>query len=329
MDDTVVYDIIDEADNENLEKKYTSTVAKLLQQNDRHSEWRHSIYRPISLQLAPTDKCNLSCIFCSVKNRPGDQISFEEAARAIDELVHLGLKTVEFTGGGDPTMYPFITELIELAYGLKLGIGFITNGLLVTKNIPQRYLDMLDWMRISMNCFDYVDDIEIPTFMKYEKNTTLGFSYIVNDLTTLDTMGRIIHKMDQVGVNYLRIAPNCLSIETITESKQIARSFGLLDHPRVFLQQKKYNVPNSCYIGYLKPFLNADGFFYHCSANPLIGRQFNNKFRMGRVNEVDAIWDGDYRPFCTDNCQTGKCFFGEHNELLDLFALDIGHRDFI
>lgn len=325
MDDTMTYDTV----GEYFEQKYTSTTAKLLQQQDRFDEWRNGIYRPISLQLAPTDKCNLRCNFCSVDNRDGDQISFEEAARALDELTRMGLRTVEFTGGGDPTMYPFITDLIELSYGLGLGIGFITNGVAVVEKIDQYYLDMLDWMRISMNCLDYVEDIDMPVFRKHEKLTTLGFSYVINLMTTKDIITRIIGKMDKYGIEYLRVVPNCLSIETINESKAIALDMGLLEHPRVFWQQKKYDVPNSCFIGYLKPFLNSDGFFYYCSANPLIDRKFNHNFRMGRVNEIDLIWNGDYESFYTGNCQTGKCFFREHNELLDLFAMQISHKDFI
>lgn len=329
MDDTMIYDSDALGDNDNLEQRYTSTTAKLLRQEDRFAEWRRGIYRPISLQIAPTDKCNLSCSFCSVKNRVGDQISFEETARCLDELARLGLKSVEFTGGGEPTMYPHLCNLIELADGLKLQIGLITNGILLTKKVNQHYLDMLDWVRISMNSLDYVADIEIPVFRQMDKPSTLGFSYVVNEQTTANTTSRIFSKMDKYNIRYLRVVPNCLSIETMEESKEIAAQVGLLKHPRVFWQQKQYNVPTHCLVGYLKPFLNADGYFYHCSANPLIDRKFNKNFRMGRVNQVDAIWDGKYKVFCTDRCKEGKCFFGEHNELLGLFALKIDHGDFI
>lgn len=329
MDDTILYGDSVFEDSDYLEQRYTSTTAKLLAQDDRFSEWRRGIYRPISLQLAPTDKCNLDCSFCSVKNRVGDQISFEEAARCLDDLARLGLKSVEFTGGGEPTMYPCLNNLIELADGLKLRIGLITNGLLLTKKVNQRYLDMLDWVRISMNSLDYVPDIEIPVFRKMDKLTTLGLSYVVNESTTKYIVKKIFNIIDQYDVDFLRVVPNCLSIDTIDESRRIAASVAIIEHPLAFWQQKKHSVPAKCRIGYLKPFLNADGYFYHCSANPLIDRKFNHKFRMARVNEVDYIWNGDYKPFCTDKCQDGKCFFKEHNELLELFLMNINHRDFV
>ena len=315
--------------NSFLEQKYTSTTAKLLKQTDRFGEWSKGVFRPVSLQLAPTDKCNLKCSFCSVANRNGDDLSYLEAKTALKELAELGLKTVEFTGGGDPTLYPYLTDLIEWAYAFKLGIGLITNGIALTAKVSQWHLDMLDWVRISMNCLDYVDDIAMPVFTYIEKSSVLGLSYVMNSKTTQKTIDKLLRKAGQADVPYIRVVPNCLSTDTIKESAKQAKELGLLDNSRVFWQEKKHVVPHHCRIGYLKPFLNADGYFYHCSANPLIERKFHPKFRMGRIDEIKKIWGEDYPAFDTGNCQEGKCFFKEHNDLLDLFGLTIQHRNFI
>lgn len=302
-----------------LEQQFTSTIAKLLHQSDRFKEWESGILRPISLQLAPTDRCNLNCDFCSVKKRDGDELSFNKICSAVTKLKLMGLKTVELTGGGDPTMYKDIEALIWFLHANVLECGFITNGIRLFK-ISQHCLDTLSWIRISMNCLDYVDDIDIPPIAE---STTLGFSYVVNDRMTEDTVTKILNKMDEVNVEYLRLVPNCLSEDTIKSSEEMITRFGLFDNPKVFYQQKSRQVPHHCRIGYLKPYLNADGYFYHCSANPLIDRKFHPDFRMGRIDEIDKIWSEPYTAFDTRACQEGKCFFKEHNDFLDLFGTEL------
>ncbi|MHC4395653.1 MAG: radical SAM protein [Planctomycetota bacterium] len=308
-----------------LEQQFTSTCAKLLKQYDRFPEWEQGVFRPISLQLAPTDKCNLNCDFCSVKKRDGNELDFNKICSAVTELKIRGLKTVELTGGGDPTMYENIENLIWFIHDLELEIGFITNGIRFSE-ISQCCLDTLTWIRISMNSLDYIDDIDIPPI---SEATTLGFSYVVNDKMTEATVTKILKKMDKVNVKYLRLVPNCLSEDTIKASEVMITELGLLDNPKVFYQTKRRQVPHHCKIGYLKPFLNTDESFYHCSANPLIERKFHPNFRMGQMDEIDKIWSEPYTAFDTKVCQEGKCFFKEHNDFLDLFRLEIEHRNFI
>jgi len=321
--------VADASEQSVLERKFTSTTAKLLKHSDRFGEWAKGVFMPISLQIAPTDKCNLACEFCSVGNRAGDELEREAVKTAISKLAIMGLMTVEFTGGGDPTLYDGLPDLINHADNLGLGIGLITNGLALADKIDQHHLDMFDWVRISMNVLDAVDDITIPVFSNQVKSTTLGFSYVINRRTEMATIQKVIDKMDEYSVAYLRAVPNCLSVETIAQSKQMVASMGLLEHPRVFWQEKHYDVPQHCRVGYLKPFLNADGYFYHCSANPLISRKFNPSFRMGRIDAIKSIWRSPYTPFSTDICQGGKCFFKEHNDFLDMFEMEIAHRDFV
>ena len=96
-----------------LEEVFTSTGTKLLKHLDRLREYQEKgVLRPLTLQIAPTDKCNLDCTYCSVKEREGDEIPFEKLMPVIDTFVELGIVSAEITGGGDPTLYPNVNELI-------------------------------------------------------------------------------------------------------------------------------------------------------------------------------------------------------------------------
>lgn len=307
-----------------LEHQYTSTIAKLLCHTKQFPQWREGKYFPISLQLAPTDKCNLNCEFCSVSKRNGDEMEFADIKRAVTELWKMELRTVEITGGGDPTMYPAINGLLDFLYRKELKVGLITNGVALASKVCKVYLDKLDWLRISLNSLDYVPTIVIPHI-----TCTLGFSYVINEKSTGHTAHKIKELIDQHHPSYVRIVPNCISVESIVQCQEIAKQTGLdkLDHS--FMQQKKHNVPKNCHIGYLKPFLAPDGYFYHCSANPLIERKFHPKFRMGRWDEVPKIWGGKFDSANVSQCQDGKCFFKEHNDFLDLLRLPIPHPEFL
>lgn len=304
------------------EQKYTSTVAKLLHNLDRLEDIQCGTFRPISVQLAPTDRCNLSCIFCSLKNREMKELSIEKCRNVLLIFKRMGAKTVEITGGGDPTMYPYINELMDFAHATGYKIGMISNGILINKKISTYCLKKLTWLRVSLNCLDYIDEISL----KIPKSVTLGLSYVWNDKSDFSILDKISDYARIYNAKYVRIVPDCLDVAKLDKYKKAIEPF-IAKYPGFFLQQKEYKAPSRCWIGYLKPFVNSDGYIYHCSANPLINRKFNEKFRMCSIDNIDA-WNNP-RPFDTSNCRDGKCFFKEQNDLLEQVMIDIEHRDFI
>lgn len=306
-----------------FEKRFTSTKSKLLHNLDRLQEIQNGKFRPISIQLAPTDKCNLDCIFCSVKKREGNQLSFECACNTITELTQLGAKTLEITGGGDPTLYPFINELIEFGMNLGLKVGLITNGLLLNKKVSCLLLEKLTWIRISLNFLDYDKELNL----KIPKGPVIGFSYVWNELSNLNKIQRLLEYKERYNAQYIRIVPDCRNVKFI-EKYRIEIQPKIQDKldSGFFFQEKDYTPPKRCWIGYLKPFINSDGYLYHCSANPLIELKFNPKFRMGKIENIKNIWD-NVKPFSTKYC--GECFFKEHNELIEDIIYKIEHKDFI
>ena len=307
-----------------LEHRYTSTSTKLLQHPDRFMEWKQGILRPIALQLGPTDSCNLNCSFCSGKNRVGDELDYGCITKALIDLQDLGLEAVEITGGGEPSLYPHFNDLIDCMHSMGLTLGMVSNGVGLARRIKPESADKLQWLRISLNAFDLVNRIDIPPV-----KGTLGYSYVVHDGTSKDAVVKIRAQIQSRPPAYFRILNNCLTTETMEQGRKIAAELGLILFDNSFFQTKIYDVPHHCQIGYLKPFLAPDGFFYHCSAHALIARRFDNHWRMGRWDEVAQIWGGKAKPFDTSLCQTGKCFFKDHNDLIDLIQMDIQHSSFL
>lgn len=123
------------ADKPELDTSFTSTGAKLFHHQEAMQALRDGKGRPISAWCAPTDVCNHKCAFCSVGERVGDVLRFAQIKDFIDQLVPRGLKSITFSGGGNPLIYrckesgATIETVIEYAYNQGLEVAMITNGM--------------------------------------------------------------------------------------------------------------------------------------------------------------------------------------------------------
>lgn len=320
-----------ERSQETLEEVFTSSGTKLLKHLDRLKEYQETgKLRPVNLQIAPTDKCNLDCTYCSVKHREGDEIPFEDMKKVIYDFVEMGILSAEVTGGGDPTLYPQINELIQYLTDRNITVGFITNGLALHK-LTKETLNRLTWLRISLSFLDEgawinkkarVKDIEIPTI-----KGTLGFSYVWNQESTIEKLEKINEYAKRYNASFVRIVPNCLNV--FEQGKYKADILPIMDKfPNFFFQTKSYEVYPTCMIGWLKPYLNADGYLYHCSANPLLEQKFHRNFRICHMSEIRDVWE---KPFPADVscCEKGKCFYSEQNRMINSLVAEVPHEHFI
>ena len=301
---------------------YTSSTAKLLHHLDcLQLIQKKGIARPIMLELAPTNHCDLECCFCSVANRDrSEELSLFQILEAVDLFKSLGLQSVELTGGGDPLCHPEITAVIDALFKRGLKIGLITNGIRLS-TLSRKDIGKLEWVRVSLNTLDYRKEVKIP-----EGISTLGFSYVWNIRSTVERLHQISDYAEKYDAQYVRVVPDCLSSVRIDKArKEIA---PLMDRfPRFFFTMKGYDKPCECWLGYLRPFLNADGYVYRCSAHPLIERKFAPRFRICHYSEILEYWGKTLKPFATDKC--GLCFFKEQNELLSLVINPVEHTNFV
>lgn len=310
----------------NKEKVYTSTGTKLIHHPLAISLLQHNLATPISVEVAPTSRCQLKCSFCSNVNRSfHEDLGFDKLTTCLNGLKEIGLKTIAYTGGGDPTLYRHINECMELSKELQLQQGMITNGLGFDKINKLSYLT---WIRISMNCLDYVDNIKIP---KLSKKTTLGFSYVINDKTTDDTYKRINEYVKEYKPSYVRIVPNCQT--TIEEQEinnkvymEMVEKFG----EPYFYQAKVFEKPRLCYWGYMKPFILHDGYVYRCSSvvlNDDAERSFHSKYRWCKIENLPNMYTEEIIPFNPKSCD--KCVFTKQNNLIDELINSNDMVDFI
>src|ERR1039458_9856647 len=114
-------------------------------------ELSHGLDAPICLTWELTYGCNLSCVHClsSSGMRDPRELTTEEASAFVDDLAAMQVFYVNI-GGGEPTLRPDFTELVEYAVANKVGVKFSTNGTTMTAARAQRYAAM-DYLDIQIS----------------------------------------------------------------------------------------------------------------------------------------------------------------------------------
>lgn len=303
--------------------RYTSTGNKLIFHPDVIKDIQvNKRGTPLSLQIAPTSICNLNCDFCSnskrVKHESLDIEKLTEFLRVFSGTA----KVCEWTGGGDPTLYSDINEAMFSAYCLGYAQGFITNGLDFS-GIFETSFSFLNWIRISLNGLDYGKKAVNPRDLGFRG--TLGFSYVWNEKSFIETMHEIRNICKSYGGSYVRIVPNCIATleEQEENNKMVADIVKHLGEP-FFFQAKTFKQPDKCYWYAFKPFILHDGGIYRCSSvvlNSGANRTFHNKYRICKMEDFYEITQQELKGFDTENCT--HCVFYPQNEMIkDLLKPD-------
>ena len=110
------------------------------------------ISHPILCNYYLTYRCNASCHFCDIWEKPSPYVDLENYVSNLKSLKRLGVRVIDFTGG-EPLLHRKLPEMLELAHEY----GFITtvtsNGLLYPKQ-AERLRGRIDMLHFSLDYFD-------------------------------------------------------------------------------------------------------------------------------------------------------------------------------
>lgn len=218
-------------------------------------------------------------------------------------------------------------------------------------------LDKLKWVRISMSGLDHPEgEVCVPDLDR--ERTALGFSYVAHDryeepadhhhgavsrkldlisgdrgrapdLAFEDRMPELTKQIAAIAKRhqprYVRLLPNCLEPERIPERCAQLEGMAAAINFRVgrecaFVQRKPPRAPQACYLGYVHPVLNCDGWVYPCDScvlNESADHQFANPWRVCRWDEVAQLYDRPVRSLIDDPAvRCPGCVFSTTNGIL-------------
>ena len=143
---------------------------------------------PTHVQIILSDLCNQSCHFCAYRwegytsnqnfgelradgtmnNNPNRMIPKDKVFEILDSCKALGVKALQFTGGGEPTTHPDHVEIFTRALDMGFDVGLVTNGVIQRPGIMKEMLRM-SWVRFS------VDAGTMETYSSLRKTSPANF----------------------------------------------------------------------------------------------------------------------------------------------------------
>lgn len=121
---------------------------------------------PVSVHWDLCSWCPQACSFCAYR-MPGyttsqlfsefdehgqrRMVTLEKAREILDDFSSMGVRGVEFTGGGEPTAHPNFFHIASCAFEKGLDVALVTNGVLLTDDSAELLAARGTWVRFSID----------------------------------------------------------------------------------------------------------------------------------------------------------------------------------
>jgi MoaA/NifB/PqqE/SkfB family radical SAM enzyme len=294
------------------------------------------VVAPIHVSIWPTVRCQLNCDYCCCRNedeyerspnaKDGEkrhtELTLQEIKDVVDILAKYGTKGIEFSGGGEPTLWPHLSDAVDYIHSKGIKISLITNCLSVDHLSPET-ISKFAWIRVSIQSLGYAKKVNWKRLSEYTK---LSFSYIISNNEGLEEIKKI-HPYSLEENVITRIALQRPSKEDKElEVKQTVESLG---YP-FFFSHKEIGTPKACYMAWVRSAIDWRGNYLVCPSsqlNPTSEGKILQNFGLCHISELEE-WlinnpprDLGYRcKFC--NC--GK----EHNDFINDLVVGVDDAEF-
>jgi len=183
---------------------------------------------PVHVRIKPMNPCDHDCWYCAyhVENLQlgnlmeyKDRLPREKMMEIVDDLAEMGVKAATFSGGGEPLIYPYITEAVTRLGQSGVKVATLTNGSHLHEEIAEAFARYGTWIRISIDGWDAKSYAKIRNvkltefdlvinnmrnFANLNSSCVLGINYVIDN----ENYGHVFEfskLMKDVGVNHLKI----------------------------------------------------------------------------------------------------------------------------
>jgi len=290
--------------------------------------------KPVHIQLNLTNKCNLSCSFCSCQNRVKTiELDFHKAEKIIDTYAKLGCQAVTITGGGEPTLYKELPKIIKLFKQSGIKIGLVTNGI----NIDEiSDLDMVTWIRVSFDdtrYFNHNFKHDLVSAVTKNNKVDWSFSYVVTKNHDFGQIIRVIEFANSMNFTHVRLVSDLLDLNNVVNMDKVKKSIeSYVDDDKVIYQGRKVftNGRKKCLISLLKPVITVEGDIYPCCGVQYAKKSnrfdYDKTMKMGTIDDATDIF---LKQQNFDGSDCDVCYYDEYNIALDNMTTDLNHKEFV
>jgi GTP 3',8-cyclase len=211
--------------------------SRILTLYDRAREARMGrIPNPRMAIVYPNYGCNYRCIGCEYEAANREKPASMPPARLmrlLEELRTMGVDSVEFCGGGEPSIYPKLEEAILHGRKLGLAFGLLTNGSGIHGSLAETVARELSYMRVSL------DAATAKTYANIRRPIGTDFDEILANIRALgarrDTLGSPL----LISIKFL-VSKN--NLREIPAAFELAETLGVDSLQFKALRQSKFTL---------------------------------------------------------------------------------------
>lgn len=290
---------------------------------------------PVMAVIHPTNRCNHHCIGCEYTNVLGTA-SLAEICDVIAQVTELGVISVLFTGGGEPTLHPDFTDALPIAKKNNLSVGVFSNGSTLNGPLCDGIVRYVDFIRISIDAatretyqvvrgvpgdrFDAVREGLCSLLSKRTDKPKIGLKFLIRK-TNLHEIGPFVELARDLGVDNVQFKPIRQSTVDLDEV-EVRTAISQLDelkarYPGFIRGGIKPIMPRvPCWITPLRVLVDAEGKVFLCN-------YFNHRRDSHFIGSLDrerltSIWFGRrhreaLRTIRPEECSLFDCRFHDLN----------------
>jgi len=323
----------------------------MLQHFLRYYDLRVDSVFPISVEMDLSDGCNLKCSWCRFASvHKTTLMSAELAKKILMELADVGVKSVVYSGGGEPLLNMKFGEIAEYGSSLGLDQGIYTNGVNIDK-----FLDVLSsemkYVYISVDAatsktYEEIKGCDLfeqvlqncSALIKMKRKSKVGLGFLVSPENIDDLL--LFWRMSK-GLNpdYIQYRPavtdnpskSCLLeamqwLETIQNEKTIVAWYKFRD----LAENNGERTYTQCYGHNFLGGISADGTVWVC-----LNHRYHEGFDIGNLQQQSfrEIWRGEKRKEAIRRINVATCPKlcrpHELNKILSQLTKGNPHKNFL
>lgn len=312
---------------------------KLLWHAEKIIDWKQgkNIF-PVLVEMDLTNKCQLNCNFCTFKYIDDtSSIKHSVALSAITDMFNCGVKAINFTGGGEPTLHPKFIDILSHARSYGLDIGLYTNGYTLSEKALEAIVRNCTWARFSIDAgtkqtfkktkgvdgFEKtLENLKRLHHAKYYYGSpmTLGVGFVITpqNYKEIYTFASLFSGMELLDyIQYKPMIDNCFEnnhIEARWWKKEVEPLLEktMKDFPKAVINLYKFNDLKSnierdydvCYGHAFCPCIGATGDIWVCThLRNIEGFSFGNLHNQS----FETIWLSQNRKDVIEKINLSKC----------------------
>lgn len=193
---------------------------KLHYHPERVAAWyRGETIYPLYVEIGPSSICNHRCLMCGYDylDHSFGKLPPEVMNGLIDQLSELGVRSLCFSGDGEPMLNKGLVQSVLKAHDLGIDVGLSTNGTLLTAEIAKKLLPALTWIRFSINGGTR------ESYARVHQTKESDFDRVIEAIKTASEIKSLTDSKVTIGVQFIFLPEN---YQTVLDLATLVKKSG-------------------------------------------------------------------------------------------------------